>query len=105
MISEPHYRRCKDMENSLESGQYDWSKGELEDIGKTICEKSDHMMGLIEDFSLSFQLKNDAAPVTFNPLDVNELMLDILDKFNKDRTFADYPITFKPLNNSLRLQA
>ena len=88
----------------LESGQYDWSKGELEDIGKTICEKSDHMMGLIEDFSLSFQLKNDAAPVTFSPLDINELMLDILYKFNKDRTFEDYPITFKPLNNSLRLQ-
>ena len=33
---------------------------ELEDIGKTICEKSDYMMKLIEDFSLSFQLKNEA---------------------------------------------
>lgn len=87
----------------LESGQYDWSKEELEDIGKTVCEKSDYMMGLIEDFSLSFQLKNDAAPVTFILLDVNKLMMDILYKFYSDRTFEEYPITFKPLNESLTL--
>lgn len=88
----------------LESGQYDWSKEELEDIGKTICEKSDHMMGLIEDFSLSFQLKNEAAPATFRMHDVKELIMDILSKFSKDRTFEDYPITFKHLNHSQKLQ-
>ena len=66
--------------------------------------KVDDMMGLIEDFSLSFQLKNDAAPVTFSSLDVNELMMDILSKFNKDRTFEDYVITFNPLKHSLKLQ-
>ncbi|MED3572840.1 HAMP domain-containing sensor histidine kinase [Cytobacillus praedii] len=88
----------------LESGQYDWSKQELEDIGKTIGEKSAYMLSLIEDFSLSFRLKNSASLVDFQLIEVNQLLSSIVSKFKEDMTLADYQLSFYPLNHSLSLQ-
>lgn len=87
----------------LESGQYDWSKQELEEIGKTIGEKSAYMLSLIEDFSLSFQLKNDDSLVDFQYLEVNQLMTNIVRKFHDDRTLANYQLSFQPLKNDMSL--
>ncbi|RLL42673.1 sensor histidine kinase [Oceanobacillus piezotolerans] len=81
----------------LESGEYNWSKQELEDIGKTIHEKSDYMVKLIEDFTLSFQLKNNAALVSFQPVEMNAFIEKILKKFTNDITFQDYTISCEPL--------
>lgn len=88
----------------LESGQYDWSKQELEDIGRTIGEKSAYMLTLIEDFSLSFRLKNNASLVDFQLIEVNQLLSSIVSKFNADRTLADYQLSFSPLNHRVSLQ-
>ncbi|WP_102273141.1 sensor histidine kinase [Cytobacillus massiliigabonensis] len=88
----------------LERGQYEWSKQELEDIGKTIGEKSAYMLSLIEDFSLSFRLKNNASLVDFQLIEVNDLLSSIVSKFHEDRTLADYQLSFHPLNHSLSLQ-
>lgn len=84
----------------LESGEYDWSKQELVDIGKTIHEKSDYMVKLIEDFTLSFQLKNNAALVSFNYVDINQFLEKIVNKFTNDITFQNYLISFKPLESN-----
>jgi uncharacterized protein YaaR (DUF327 family) len=43
----------------LESGQYSWTADELKEMGAVIREKGDYMLHLIEDFSLSFRLKNN----------------------------------------------
>jgi signal transduction histidine kinase len=84
----------------LESGQYEWTKEELEEIGKTLGEKSDYMLSLIEDFSLSFQLKNQETPASFKQMDINPLMESILGKFQGDLTLrGDYHLSFQPLNN------
>ncbi|MEH7235633.1 sensor histidine kinase [Bacillus sp. JJ1562] len=84
----------------LESGQYDWSKDELEEIGKTIREKSDYMLHLIEDFSLSFQLKNGANQIQFERVAFNSFIESILEKFQRDRILKDYPISFAPLQTN-----
>jgi signal transduction histidine kinase/Na+-transporting methylmalonyl-CoA/oxaloacetate decarboxylase gamma subunit len=81
----------------LESGQYDWSKDELEDIGRTIGEKSQYMLNLIEDFSLSFHLKNDTSQ-SFEPTELNFFISKIVEKFTNDRTLGEYPITFHSSN-------
>ncbi|WP_099364002.1 sensor histidine kinase [Fredinandcohnia onubensis] len=86
--------------NLLESGQYDWTTDELEEIGKTIREKSDYMLHLIEDFSLSFQLKNGGNQVQLETVEVSELFEDILGKYERDRIINDYPISFVPLHNN-----
>ncbi|USK55935.1 HAMP domain-containing histidine kinase [Cytobacillus solani] len=88
----------------LESGQYEWSKQELEDIGRTIGEKSAYMLSLIEDFSLSFRLKNEAALVDFQSIEVNQLLTSIVIKFHEDMTLSDYHLSFDPLNHNLSLQ-
>ena len=81
----------------LESGEYDWSKQELKDIGKTIYDKSDYMLNLIEDFTLSFKLKNKSAFVSFNDVEINEFMKGILKKFTNDITLQNYLISVEPL--------
>ncbi len=86
--------------NLLESGQYEWTKDELEDIGKTIGEKSDYMLHLIEDFSLSFQLKNSGNQVQFERVAVNPLIESILEKFQRDRILKDYAISLIPLQKN-----
>ncbi|WP_417898032.1 HAMP domain-containing sensor histidine kinase [Bacillus haimaensis] len=87
----------------LESGQYDWSKQELEEIGKTIDDKSKYMLSLIEDFSLSFQLKNDTSIANFEPTEINGVMETILEKFHEDRTLSDYHLSLEPLGYSFKL--
>ena len=83
----------------LESGQYEWTKEELEEIGKTLGEKSEYMLSLIEDFSLSFQLKNQETPASFKQMDINSLMGTILNKFVGDLTLrGNYQLRFQPLN-------
>lgn len=87
----------------LESGEYEWSKDELVDIGKTIHEKSDYMVRLIEDFNLSFQLKNDATKLSFHQVEMNCFLQRILKKFTNDMTLQEYEITFEPTNREVFL--
>ena len=68
--------------NLLESGKYDWSKEELEEIGKSIREKSDYMLQLIEDFLLSFQLKNKVQ-VPLEEVSVNEFFQRLMRKYER----------------------
>ncbi|WP_080873894.1 sensor histidine kinase [Oceanobacillus timonensis] len=88
----------------LGNREYDWSKQELQEIGDTITEKSDYMVDLIEDFTLSFRLKNDANSLTFNAVNINEYMEQILDKFQKDVTFKDYPVAYEPVHPDRKIE-
>ncbi|MFC5560083.1 sensor histidine kinase [Ureibacillus thermophilus] len=84
----------------LESGQYDWSKEELMEIGQTIHEKSNYMLNLIEDFSLSFQLKNKPGQIIFEKTEMNQFLKEILKNYQRDKTLAYYTFHFKGLNQS-----
>ena len=88
----------------LESGEYEWSQQELKDIGKTIYEKSDYMVKLIEDFTLSFQLKNNAALVSLQTVEINSFLEKVIRKFTNDITFQEYSISFKPLKSNRVVQ-
>lgn len=88
----------------LESGEYEWSEQELKDIGKTIYEKSDYMVKLIEDFTLSFQLKNNAALVSLQAVEMNSFLERVMKKFTNDITFQDYIISFEPFESNRVVQ-
>lgn len=79
----------------LESGHYDWSKEELIEIGNTIIEKSDYMHTLVEDFMLTFQLKNKALPLTIELTNINCITNNIVTKFQKDRTITNTSFHFQ----------
>ncbi|MGM7636081.1 sensor histidine kinase [Bacillus sp. Hm123] len=89
----------------LESGQYDWSKEELEEMGQTIREKGEYMLHLIEDFSLAFQLKNNELHLAKQPIEVNELLITITSKFIHDRTLQDYHFHFDPIMAQVEIEA
>ncbi|MBM7603200.1 signal transduction histidine kinase [Metabacillus crassostreae] len=79
----------------LESGHYDWSREELIEIGNTIIEKSDYMHTLVEDFMLTFQLKNKALPLTIELTNINCITNNIVTKFQKDRTITNTSFLFQ----------
>ncbi|MDQ0230400.1 sensor histidine kinase [Metabacillus malikii] len=80
----------------LRSGQYTWSEKELIDIGDTIVEKSDHMLRLVEDFTLAFRIKNNAFSLSLEKHEINDLVHEIVNKFRKDLTLQDYQFDFYP---------
>lgn len=85
--------------NLLESGQYDWTIEEIEEIGKTIREKSDYMLHLIEDFSLSFQLKHGGNQIQMETVEINQLLDGMVEKYKRDITFKDYILSFVPIQS------
>lgn len=90
--------------NLLENGSYDWTKQELMEIGKTIDNKSNYMLRLIEDFTLSFQLKNDVADIIFERIEINAYINTLLKKFEMDRTIEGYSIYYIQPENGINLE-
>lgn len=90
--------------NLLESSHYDWSKQELADIGETIKNKSEYMLRLIEDFTLSFQLKNASDAILLEKRKINQLMNDLIQKYKQDRTIEGYSLHFTPLDKDVEVQ-
>ncbi len=73
----------------LESDKYEWSKAEMKDMGKVIREKGEYMLELVEDFSLAFQLKNNALEVSKEKVNINIFLRDIVKKYREDRTLLE----------------
>lgn len=78
----------------LESGEYEWSKEELQEIGKTIREKGDYMLQLVQDFSLAFQLKNNVLPLKKEMVNLVEFTQHIVLRHANDITLKDYSFSF-----------
>ncbi|WP_010094358.1 sensor histidine kinase [Ornithinibacillus scapharcae] len=90
--------------NLLENGSYDWTKQELIEIGKTIDNKSNYMLRLIEDFTLSFQLKNDVADIIFERIEINAYMDIMMKRYEMDLTIEGYSIHYKQPENGINLE-
>ncbi|OMP66535.1 sensor histidine kinase [Domibacillus epiphyticus] len=89
----------------LESGHYSWTSEELEEVGAVIREKGDYMLHLIEDFSLSFRLKNNELVLTKDVVNPDELLEGIVSKFEQDRTLNQYCFHFDQSNEQLLIEA
>jgi len=72
----------------------------LQGIGKVIREKSDYMVGLVEDFSLVFKLKNSSIAIDKTVVDMNRFIKKVLAKFQNDLTLKDYTFHFEPGDES-----
>ena len=69
---------------------YDWSKYEQQQFYKTIDEKSDYMMSLIEDLTLTYRLKNEQLPLCKQLFDVNEVVRRTVIQLINNQQFNDY---------------
>ncbi|MFC5588499.1 sensor histidine kinase [Sporosarcina soli] len=79
----------------LESGQYDYTREELQQIGQVIRDKSDYMVDLVNDFSLIFQLKNSAIAIQKERIDMNAFIHDLVVKYQDDFTLNSHLISFE----------
>lgn len=78
----------------LESGQYEWTERELRDMGSMIRSKGDYMVKLIEDFSLSFRLKNKALSLQTASMDLDHFLASAVRRFSGDKTLQDYQFRY-----------
>ncbi|CAM3431466.1 MULTISPECIES: sensor histidine kinase [Saccharibacillus] len=79
----------------LESGQFSWSERELRDMGVTIREKSAYMLELLQDFSLTFELKNHTPGERLEPLELNEFVRRAVLRYVNDATLPGTSFGFE----------
>ncbi|WP_339272449.1 HAMP domain-containing sensor histidine kinase [Paenibacillus sp. FSL W8-0426] len=89
----------------LESGQFSWSEKELREVGGTIREKSTYMLELLQDFSLTFELKNHTPGEKLEPLELNEFVRRAVLRYVNDVTLQNVVFDFEESPASLRILA
>lgn len=80
----------------LESQQYNWNDDDIEKFGSIIREKSQYITTLIDDLSLTYQLKNEAIPSEHVRVEMNQFVQKILLQFINDPTIQNQNIEFVP---------
>lgn len=89
----------------LESGQFRWSEQELLEMGATIREKSSYMLDLLQDFSLTFELKNHTPGERLEPLELNEFVRRAVLRYVNDPAWSDVSFEFEENGAPIRILA
>ncbi|WP_166240272.1 sensor histidine kinase [Paenibacillus turpanensis] len=80
----------------LESADYTWSVEETREFAATIAEKSKYMMELLEDLTLTYQLKNHALPHERESIELNEFIRRTVIQFVNDPANSEMRFVFQP---------
>ncbi|WP_459500679.1 ATP-binding response regulator [Bacillus sp. C1] len=80
----------------LESKQYNWTDHDIQEFGRVIREKSQYMTTLIDDLSLTYQLKNNAIPSQHIQVEINQFVQKVLLQFINNPTLQNQNIEFVP---------
>ncbi|MEI3612738.1 sensor histidine kinase [Pseudogracilibacillus sp. SO30301A] len=67
----------------LSSHEYDWDQDKVRHFSKIMEERVEYMEQLIEDFNLTFQLKNDAIPIQLVQKDLVIVLKEILEQLKR----------------------
>lgn len=89
----------------LESGQFTWNEAELKEMGKVIREKGDFMLELLQDFSLTFQIKNNAEQMVLEPIEMNEFVRRSVLRYVNDATIETATFSYEEYDDELRIMA
>ncbi|NEW08123.1 HAMP domain-containing histidine kinase [Paenibacillus sp. SYP-B3998] len=89
----------------LESGQFEWTDAELEEMGKMIREKGNFMLDLLQDFSLTFQLKNKAISFPLEDIELNEFVRRVVLRYVNDVTIQHVSFVFEEEETDLIVKA
>ncbi|WP_439742857.1 sensor histidine kinase [Bacillus pseudomycoides] len=85
----------------LESKQYNWDDNDIQQFGRVIREKSQYMTTLIDDLSLTYQLKNNAIPSQHVKVEINQFVQKVLLQFINNPTLQNQNIEFVPSSNAI----
>ncbi|MGG4493797.1 sensor histidine kinase [Brevibacillus reuszeri] len=84
----------------LESGQFSFSPSELTEMGAMIRSKGDYMVELLQDFSLTFQLKNNHFRFE-ESIELNEFVRRAVLRYVNDATIQQIDFIFEEHANKL----
>ncbi|UOK58552.1 HAMP domain-containing histidine kinase [Bacillus sp. OVS6] len=85
----------------LESDQYDWTKEEVQDFAGIMKDKASYMTSLIEDFNLTYRLKNNALPLHIESEEMNETIRRSIVHFLNDPLYQEREIDFHPSEDAI----
>ncbi|CAH0324299.1 sensor histidine kinase [Priestia megaterium] len=81
----------------LANKDYRWSSKEIREFSSIIHGRMDYMERLVEDFNLTFQLKNDALPMKLELCNLVELVRQaIVDIANDPQVENQYEFSYEP---------
>ncbi|MED4256455.1 HAMP domain-containing sensor histidine kinase [Priestia megaterium] len=81
----------------LANKDYRWSSKEIREFSSIIHGRMDYMERLVEDFNLTFQLKNDALPMKLELCNLVELVRQaIVDIANDPQVENKYEFSYEP---------
>ncbi|MBE5105803.1 HAMP domain-containing histidine kinase [Bacillus thuringiensis] len=86
----------------LESNQYNWTDRDIQQFGSVMKEKSQYMTTLIDDLSLTYQLKNNALPAQHVNVEINQFVQKVLLQFINNPTLQNQNIEFVPSSNKIQ---
>ncbi|MBC6971472.1 HAMP domain-containing histidine kinase [Bacillus sp. Xin] len=85
----------------LESNHYNWTDKDIQEFGRVIRDKSQYMTTLIDDLSLTYQLKNNAIPSQHSQVEINQFVQKVLLQFINNPTLQNQNIEFVPSSSSI----
>ncbi|BAR85858.1 MULTISPECIES: sensor histidine kinase [Bacillus cereus group] len=86
----------------LESNQYNWTDLDIQQFGSVMKEKSQYMTTLIDDLSLTYQLKNNSLPAQHVNVEINQFVQKVLLQFINNPTLQNQNIEFVPSSNKIQ---
>ncbi|MBJ8204807.1 HAMP domain-containing histidine kinase [Bacillus cereus] len=86
----------------LESNQYNWTDRDIQQFGNVMKEKSQYMTTLIDDLSLTYQLKNNSLPAQHVNVEINQFVQKVLLQFINNPTLQNQNIEFVPSSNKIQ---
>ncbi|WP_442601979.1 sensor histidine kinase [Paenibacillus sp. KN14-4R] len=88
----------------LESGQFTFTEKELKEMGSMIRGKGDYMVELLQDFSLTFQLKNNTVQMQ-ESIELNEFVRRAVLRYVNDATIQQVDFIFEEYEDDLFVKA
>ncbi|MCM3595583.1 HAMP domain-containing histidine kinase [Metabacillus idriensis] len=85
----------------LESNQYDWTKEEVQEFACIMKDKASYMTSLIEDFNLTYRLKNNALPLQIETEEMNETIRRSIVHVLNDPQYQEREIDFHPSDDEI----
>ncbi|GAB6418774.1 HAMP domain-containing sensor histidine kinase [Bacillus luti] len=86
----------------LESKHYNWTDQDIQQFGSVMKEKSQYMTTLIDDLSLTYQLKNNALPAQHINVEINQFVQKVLLQFINNPTLQNQNIEFVPSSSKIQ---
>ncbi|MFF2480361.1 sensor histidine kinase [Paenibacillus sp. NPDC058071] len=87
----------------LETDSYEWTTDEIRSFSKVMLDKSSHMEALINDLTLTYQLRSGEKPPSQESVEMNGYLADIISDFAQHPFYREGAVHFVPADRPVHL--